>query len=404
MDPRIELSISNLGSAQVIVVLKQDVARRSGKKVPSEVAQNLSDSLPKAFSAKSSLAKNVPPLHYFPLLGVCIGYTDRKGAEALETSKAVESVLNAEQLSLIRPIKVAAAKIKGKLTWGLSMLGVEKLWEQGIKGKGVRVGHLDTGVDAKHKTLKGQVKGFMEFDYAGNRVPNSKPHDSDSEGHGTHTAGTICGKSVKGLNIGVAPAAKLYSGLVIEGGEVLVRVLNGMEWCLEEKIKVLSMSLGFRGYTPFFLDLTKRLRSNGVLPVFAIGNEGPGTSRSPGNYAEALSVGAIDSEKQVAYFSSSITFNRPVEPQQPNVVAPGVDVISAKPGGGVQSMDGTSMATPHVAGVAALLFQAKPDASIEQVEEAIQTTCEPLTGIPQERYGFGLANPQKALDKLIGSR
>ena len=134
------------------------------------------------------------------------------------------------------------------------------------------------------------------------------------------------------------------------------------------------MSLGIRGFTPFWVDITRRLRENGVLPVFAIGNEGPGTSRSPGNYPEALSVGAIDSNDHVAAFSSSIKFDRPIEPYQPDCVAPGVNVNSAKPGGGIQSMDGTSMATPHVAGVAALLFGSQPNSSVDDIQLAILKT------------------------------
>ncbi|MGH2354752.1 MAG: S8 family peptidase, partial [Chloroflexota bacterium] len=180
----------------------------------------------------------------------------------------------------------------------------------------------------------------------------------------------------------------------------LMRVLGGMEWTLEHGVRVLNLSLGFRVYTPFLLAVTQRLRQRGVLPVFAIGNEGPGTSRSPGNYAEALSVGAVDRYGMVAPFSSSITFNRSIEPNQPNVVAPGVAVVSAKPGGGVQSMDGTSMATPHVSGIAALLVQAKPDASVEQVEQAIQSTSTLLPKQSPLRSGFGLVNPRAALQAL----
>jgi subtilisin family serine protease len=142
------------------------------------------------------------------------------------------------------------------------------------------------------------------------------------------------------------------------------------------------------------------LRQNNVLPVFALGNEGPGTSRSPGNYPEALSIGAMDSNDHVAAFSSSIRFDRPVEPFQPNCVAPGVNVISAKPSGGVQAMDGTSMATPHVAGVAALLIGSDPDASVDDIEAAILKSCTPLNGVPSIRQGAGLVNPAGALNKL----
>jgi subtilisin len=95
-----------------------------------------------------------------------------------------------------------------------------------------------------------------------------------------------------------------------------------MEWCLENEVRVLSMSLGIQGFNPFWLDVTRALRENNVLPVFAIGNEFANSSRSPGSYPEALSVGAMDSNDQVADFSSSIKFNRPIEPFQPDCVPP----------------------------------------------------------------------------------
>jgi subtilisin family serine protease len=103
----------------------------------------------------------------------------------------------------------------------------------------------------------------------------------------------------------------------------------------------------------------------------------------------------------VAAFSSSVRFNRDQDPIQPDVVAPGVHIISAKPGGGYQSMDGTSMATPHVAGLAALLWQAKPEATVDQIELAIRQTCVQLEGDPL-RYGDGLVNPLAALAALTG--
>jgi subtilisin family serine protease len=205
------------------------------------------------------------------------------------------------------------------------------------------------------------------------------------------------------MAIGVAPEADLFSGLVIEGGQVLLRVLAGMEWCLEQNVRILSMSLGIRGFTPFAVAVTQRLRQQGILPVFAIGNEGPNTSRSPGNYSECISVGAVNSKKRMADFSSSIVFSRPDEPNQPNVVAPGVGIISAKTGGGSLTLDGTSMATPHVAGLAALLFQAKPDATIDEIETAILGSCEPLKKDDISRFGKGSVHGPKALAILLGN-
>jgi subtilisin family serine protease len=295
---------------------------------------------------------------------------------------------------------MVSAAPRQRLAWGLEALRVEQLWAQGLTGLGVKVGHLDTGVDASHPALKGRVAGFAEWDLLGRRVEGAEPHDSDF--HGTHTAGIIGGRAVNHRAIGVAPGCELYSGLVIEGGQVLARVLGGMEWLLDEGCRVLSMSLGWRGYDPTFLAIIRRLRQQGILPIFAIGNEGPGNSRSPANYPETLSVGAIDRDRRVAPFSGSVRFNRDLDPIQPDVVAPGVEIVSAKPGGGYQAMDGTSMATPFVAGVAALLWQARPDATVDQIELAIRQTAAPLEGEDPLRYGGGLIDPLGALAALMG--
>jgi len=344
-------------------------------------------------------ADPTPPARYFPNLGVMLGTTDRAGLTALRASGRVADVLAPPVPSLIRPVTVAAAAPKKQYTWGVKQLKADKLHAKGVTGQGVVVGHLDTGADGKHPALKTAFHAFAEFDDFGFEVtPAPAPHDTDE--HGTHTAGTIAGRTVAGRAIGVAPDAALASAIVIEGGNAVARVLAGMDWVIGQGARVLSMSLGFRGFTEDFLSLTRVLRQRGVLPVFAVGNEGPGTSRSPGNYAEALSVGAMDAKKKVADFSSSRAFARPNDPIVPDLLAPGVGVISAMPGGGYQEMDGTSMATPHVAGLAALLMQADPAKTIDQVEAAIFGSCTPLKGVPPARQNRGVPDAVKALALL----
>jgi subtilisin len=189
---------------------------------------------------------------------------------------------------------------------------------------------------------------------------------------------------------------------VIEGGDVVARVLGGMDWAVGLGVRILSLSLGLRGFWEDFLPLTRLLRERNVLPVFAVGNEGPGTSRSPGNYPEALSVGASDRDGRVADFSSSQRFRRRREPLVPDLVAPGVDVVSARPGpgGGYQAMDGTSMATPHVAGLAALLIEARPDRSAAEIEAAIFRSCERARGMTRPRANRGMPDALRALAAL----
>ncbi len=264
-------------------------------------------------------------------------------------------------------------------------------------GRGILVGHLDTGVDGAHPALKGAIKAFAEFDMAGDQVVNADMYDS--AWHGTHTAGTIVGRAVRGISFGVAPEALLVSGMVIEGGQVIDRILAGMDWIIAKQARILSLSLGLRDYQPDFEVVIRALRRKGVLPVIAVGNEGPDTSRSPGNYDNVLSVGAIDESRAVAAFSSSRRFPRDSDPLVPDIVGPGVKVLSCAPQERFMESDGTSMATPHIAGLAALLLSAKPSASIDDVERAILASCKSAI---DPRANRGLPDGVAALEALLG--
>lgn len=401
MTAHIRQELKGSGVARVIVVLKTALPPDATPD-PEPVLRLFVAS---EYSQVSALAaagrgRRVGPTGlFFPRLGVCLGTADAAALSRIRRTPGVARILGAPPLSLIRPKRVAAAALTRATTWGLDLLGVPGLWDQGLDGTGVSVGHLDTGVDGKHPTLRRALAAFAEFDDFGRQVrPVPRPHDTDD--HGTHTAGTIAGRPVQGKSIGVAPKAMLCSAIVIEGGDVVARVLGGMDWAIGQGIRMLSMSLGFRGWWDDFLPLTRILRAQGILPAFAVGNEGPGTSRSPGNYAEALSIGAVDKQRRVAAFSSSDRFRRRRDPGVPDLLAPGVGVISARPGGGYQAMDGTSMATPHIAGLAALLWQARPQATVAQVERAILRSCTLPPGAAPARYGRGIPHGPRALELL----
>lgn len=390
------------GSAQVIVVVRSALgagASASLREVLRLEKHFLRDPVTRSSALAASLGSSAPPCRIFPHLGVLLGTVDRDGLLALRSEPHVVTVVGAPALSPIRPRRRAAAKLEAAHTWGIERLGIPALWDRGLTGQGILVAHLDTGVDARHPALRGAVAHFAEFDVMGRAVqPSPSPRDTDD--HGTHTAATVAGRPVNGRHVGVAPGARVASAVVIEGGDTVARVLAGMDWALELGARVLSLSLGFRGYWPDFLAVTRILRGKGVLPVFAVGNEYAGSSRSPGNYPEALSVGACDREDHVADFSSSQRFDRKRDPVVPDLVAPGVDVVSARPGGGYQSMDGTSMSAPHVAGLAALLLEAEPKARLLQLERSILASCRRPRGMPAERGGHGIPSAVRALEAL----
>lgn len=355
-----------------------------------------------AARAEATAPKSPPPprMRVYPNLGLALGLVDTVGAASLAQNEAVAEVVEAPVISLIRPVQSRSARLAARPTWGIRRLGVDKLWSAGLSGEGVVVGHLDTGIDGSHPALDGAIEEFAEFDSFGNRVPDATPWDSGD--HGTHTAGTIVGRPTKGA-FGVAPGAQVASGMVIEGGQVVDRILSGMEWIAGKRLRILSMSLGLRGYTPAFQVIVDALRNRDILPVIAVGNEFANSSRSPGNYANVLSVGAINEQDEVAGFSSSDRFDRPNDPLVPDLVAPGVDILSCIPMKRYRKMSGTSMATPHVAGLAALLLEAKPTASADELEEAILRSCSRPASMPQNRANRGVPDAEAALYNLTGA-
>jgi subtilisin len=404
----IEQQIAALGYAKVIVALKPDAAGLAAGASLISVGMGLQAFFLSPDRQRSltfaALASNAPPtpMRVYPHLGLAYGLVDAGGVRSLLEDNRVARIAEAAELSLIRPVTVAAVlpKTSSDATWGLKRLNVPTMWAHGYDGTGVIVGHLDTGVDGTHPALAGAISDFAEFDFSGNQVQATVPHDSGE--HGTHTAGTIVGRLTERGAFGVAPGARLASALVIEGGQVIPRILAGMEWLVSKKVRILSMSAGLRGTTDAFQEIVNALRNNGVLPIFAVGNEGVDTSRSPGNYANVLSVGACAENGTVADFSSSQKFARAEDPVVPDLVAPGVGVLSSIPAGKFAIMDGTSMATPHVAGLAALLLQAKPTATTDEIEAAILGSCLRPPSMPDNRANRGIPDAVRALQILTG--
>lgn len=230
------------------------------------------------------------------------------------------------------------ASISGPANWGMSALNIEKL-RSISKGKGVVIGVIDTGCDDKHPVLDGQVIAMRDF-------TGSSIGPKDRNGHGTHCAGTIAASDPA---IGVAPEAKLVIGKGLSdggsgGGQ---GIANAMQFCADNGADIISMSLGSSQRDPRIDAKGQELAAKGILIVCAAGNSGAGTPDVdfPARLPWAISVAAVAENLKVAGFSNS---GRKI-----NTAGPGVNIVSAKPGGGYQSMSGTSMATPFVAGLLA---------------------------------------------------
>ncbi|MER7929831.1 S8 family serine peptidase [Streptomyces sp. NPDC096057] len=262
-----------------------------------------------------------------------------------------------------------------------AQIGAPKVWQNGDTGQGVDVAVLDTGIDTTHPDLAGQVVASAAF------VPGESVEDGN--GHGTHVASTVAGTGAAsgGKEKGVAPGASLHIGKVLgdDGTGQDSWILAGMEWAAEDQhARIISMSLGSGpsdGTDPLSQAVDRLSAETGALFVIAAGNSGPtpSTVAAPGAADAALTVGAVDSSDRPASFSSR-------GPRlgggglKPDLTAPGVDILAARARssphgeGYYVALSGTSMATPHVAGAAALLAHAHPDWTGQQLKDALVST------------------------------
>ncbi|MEH7436767.1 S8 family peptidase [Neobacillus drentensis] len=233
---------------------------------------------------------------------------------------------------------------------GVDMIQAPKVWEK-TKGKGVTIAILDTGCDLTHPDLRERIIGGRNFTRDDKGI---KEVFRDYNGHGTHVAGTMAATiNQKGV-VGVAPEANLLIVKVLDrnGSGQYEWIINGIYYAIEQKVDIISMSLGGPEDVPELHEAIQKAVENNILVVCAAGNEGDGQDSTdefgyPGSYNEVISVGAINLERQISDFTNS---NNEVD-----LVAPGENILSTYLKGKYAKLSGTSMATPHVSGALALL-------------------------------------------------
>lgn len=290
------------------------------------------------------------------------------------------------------PVQVGKAGINTQATeqvlpWGVNRIGAELAHSQN-KGQGIKVAILDTGIDLDHPDL--QVAGDITF------VPGTNSGDDDN-GHGTLVAGIVAALDNGTGTVGIAPEVELYAVKVLDkkGMGTMSAIRRGIEWAIDNDMQVINMSFGVgEKLGQEFRRVLKEACQAGIVIVAAAGNEGTAngegdTMWAPAKYKQVIAVGATD-EADNRYSSSSTGDTL-------ELVAPGVKIHSTRKGGGYANLNATSAASPHVAGVAALLIASgvTDNAKLRQI---LQETAEDLgTSGWDSQYGYGLVNAAEAL-------
>jgi subtilisin family serine protease len=306
--------------------------------------------------------------------------------------------------------------VQASLDKSVPQIGGPEAWAAGYDGTGSRIAVLDSGIDTTHPDLAGKVVAEHNFS-------NSSTVD-DLFGHGTHVASIAAGTGAKsdGKYKGVAPGARLLDGKVLNdtGQGDMSGIIAGMEWAASEKANVVNLSLG--AYDSPELDpmeeaVDRLSAETGTLFVVAAGNDGEqgaGTISTPGSADAALTVGAVDKQDVLAPFSS--TGPRAGDDAiKPDLTAPGVDIgaaaahdsymasVAPSVADGYLSLSGTSMATPHVSGAAAILAQQHPDWTGDDIKQALVASTTPGAYTAYQQ-GSGRVDLRKAIKQTVFTR
>ncbi|MGP1907068.1 S8 family peptidase [Metabacillus sp. JX24] len=278
-----------------------------------------------------------------------------------------------------------AKAIGQSVPYGITQIKADAVQSTGVKGSGVKVAILDSGIDASHEDLN--VSGGASF------IPNEPDPFVDGDSHGTHVAGTVAALNNTVGVLGTAPDVSLYAVKVLDstGSGSYSGIAQGIEWAVANGMDVINMSLGGSQDSTALKQAVDLAYNRGAVVVAAAGNSGSKGKRNtigyPAKYSSVIAVGAVDSANARASFSSVGS--------ELEVMAPGVNILSSVPGNKYASFNGTSMASPHVAGAAALILSKYPSMSNTEVRSRLKNTALPL-GDPFY-YGAGLINVQAAI-------
>lgn len=362
----------------------------------------------------------------------CVNLVARKSvivelAKRDDVEKIIENkVIKVEKPEKNEKIRMSRSAYDIHIPWNLKAINAYKAqrYTKDCNNE-VVVGIIDSGVDSTHRAISKNYRGndssLAAYSWyntiTGKDGSQEKPYDD--RGHGTHVCGTILGSKENAL-LGVAPKAKWIGVKVFDqdGETDNVKLLKAGEWIMApngdptKAPKVVNNSWGGNSNDGFFQEIVKKWREAGIFPVFSAGNVGPfndggdDSIGTPGAYPESYAVGAIRKDEHIAKFSlrGKSSYTNKIKP---DIVAPGVNILSCIPGEKYTIYTGTSMAAPHVTGVIALMLQVNPNLTVDQIENILNETALPLkdeyyTTTPNNGYGYGKVNAASAVQLAMG--
>jgi len=378
---------------------------------PTKIHPNLAERMQaqaRALAAPEPLRVIVQ--YHFPVAGV---------AEAIPgvvaTSRTYRLIAASAHRALPSAINALSERDQVAMIWydepvhtmldaSVPLIGTPQVWQANVTGQGIKVAIVDTGIDPNHPDFDGRIAQRKDFTGEG---------DTDKNGHGTHVAGIVGGSGTKYR--GVAPECVFYIAKVLRGNGSgsTSDVMAGVEWAVQQGAQVINLSLGSDGAcdgTDALSVLCDVAVAQGVVLCVAAGNAGPGASTvgSPGCAKTVITVGATTKSDQVASFSSrGPTSDGRIKP---DVCFPGANIVACRASGTSMgtpidawytSASGTSMATPHATGACALLLQAKPGLSPQQIKDTLMNTAKDL-GLDANTQGKGRAQVFVAYQSALG--
>ncbi|MBO8170440.1 MAG: S8 family peptidase [Bacillaceae bacterium] len=259
-----------------------------------------------------------------------------------------------------------------RVPWGVKRIGAPRMWQEST-GRNVRIGVIDTGIDAFHPELRGRVA-------RGIHMQSPRYKYGDLNGHGTHVSGIIASAHNRQGIKGIAPGVLLYNAGTFDqnGNASSIDIAEAIQWCMNQHVNVINMSFGSPKRSEAISRMVKAAYNRGITLVASAGNNDGGPVDYPAKHPEVIAVGAINRNNKISPFSS--------RGKDVTIYAPGEKILSTWTGNSYKRLDGTSMAAAHVSGMAALLLAKNPGLPPRQIQSLLIKHSKPLKGTAGSGY------------------